>query len=222
VAHYTTTWQLGGIAAAVQDSIGRYSRFESGYSNFSPFSITSNINILPLRFISFSGSMVQNDALLTWRTDNEVNTSHFDVEFSSNGLQFVQVGRIKAVNAWGVNDYSFKHQAPIGNDLYYRLKQTDMDGKFVYSSIVRIRRISTTEMLLSPNPTQSSAVLFFGSPAEKTTLRMFSNTGQLVLQQQINEGAQQHRIDVSILTPGVYTIQLQSKAGTQVLRLVKQ
>lgn len=222
VAHYTTTWQLGGIAAAVQDSIGRYSRFESGYSNFSPFSITSNINILPLRFISFSGSMVQNDALLTWRTDNEVNTSHFDVEFSSNGLQFVQVGRIKAVNAWGVNDYSFKHQAPIGNDLYYRLKQMDMDGKFVYSSIVRIRRISTTEMLLSPNPTQSSAVLFFGSPAEKTTLRMFSNTGQLVLQQQINEGAQQHRIDVSILTPGVYTIQLQSKTGTQVLRLVKQ
>ena len=117
---------------------------------------------------------------------------------------------------------SFKHLAPIGNVLYYRLKQIDLDGKFEYSSIVRINRRSTTEIILTPNPAQSAAVLLFSSPAERTTLRMFSSTGQLVLQQQINKGVQQHSMDVSRLTAGVYTIQLQTREGMQTFKLVKQ
>jgi hypothetical protein len=51
---------------------------------------------------------------------------------------------------------------------------------------------------------------------------MFSNSGQLVLQQQINEGTRQHILDVSKLTAGVYIIQLQTGDEIQNFRFVKQ
>lgn len=222
VAHYTSSWQLGAVAAALQDSIGRYSRFETGYTNFSPFSVTSNSSGLPLRFLSFTGTPVEDDVQLKWTTDNEVNTSHFEVEFSYNNSSFIKLGTVTAVNAAGTNNYSYKHLAPSGNVLYYRLKQVDLDGRFVYSSTIRVNRKSVNAITLTPNPAAFVTTLLFSTPAERMTLRMFSSSGQLVLQQQVNEGARQHRIDVSKLTAGVYLIQLQTAEGIQTFRFMKQ
>lgn len=221
VAHYTTSWQLGAIAAALQDSIGRYSRFETGYTNFSPFSVTSNSSGLPLRFLSFTGSPVEKDVLLSWRTENEVNTSHFDVEFSNDNISFKKIGTVPAMNTAGTNNYSYKHIAPAGTVLYYRLKQADLDGRFVYSNTIRVNRKVLNEIILTPNPAQSATTLLFNTPSARSTLRMFSNTGQLVLQQQINEGTRQHTVDVSKLTAGVYIIQLQTGDDIQTFRFVK-
>lgn len=222
VAHYTSTWQLGTIAAALQDSIGRYSRFETGYTNFSPFSVTSNSSGLPLRFLSFTATSVDNDVQLKWTTDNEINTSHFEVEFSENNNSFIKLGTVTAVNAPGTNNYSYKHTDPAGTVLYYRLKQVDLDGRFIYSSTIRVNRKDINAITLTPNPATSVTTLLFSNPAERMTLRMFNNSGQLVLQQQVVEGTRQHRVDVSKLTAGVYIIQLQTAEGIQTFRFMKQ
>ncbi len=43
---------------------------------------------LPLNLISFSGSKQNNDALLQWKTANEINVSRFEVQRSDNGIDF--------------------------------------------------------------------------------------------------------------------------------------
>jgi Secretion system C-terminal sorting domain len=195
--------------------------------SFDDWSITSvqSFNILsalPLRFLSFTAAGSNNDVLLNWDTDNEINTSHFDVEFSTDGSRFTKIAEVKAMNTVGTHQYRFVHVSPAGLALYYRIKQVDLDGKFDYSSIARVNRSLNNSITLTPNPAQNFAMLMFGKPSAKTNLRMVNTNGQVVLQQQINEGTRQHTIDISKLPAGVYIVQLQTTNGIETFKLVKQ
>ncbi len=221
VAHFTGSWELGTAGAALQDSIGRYSRLHSGYTNFSPFSVTSNSAGLPLRFLSFTAAPVQNDVILNWTTDNEINTSHFDVEWSKDGIRFEKADAVRANNTSGVQRYSFTHRSPSGNILFYRIKQVDLDGKFEYSQTVQINRNTVASVVLLQNPVTDKAVLLFNKPAQKTTARLFNSNGQLVKQELIGEGTRQYSLSLHQLAAGVYTLHLQSPQGVVSFRLVK-
>lgn len=195
--------------------------------SFDDWSITAvqSFNILsalPLRFLSFTAAGSNDDVLLNWDTDNEDNTSHFDVEFSTDGRVFTKIGEVKAMNTAGTHQYRFVHVSPAGSVLYYRIKQVDQDGKFEYSSIARVNMSKADKIILSPNPAQNEAVLLFGKPSAKTNLRVLNGSGQVVLQHQINEGTRQYRVDISKLPSGIYIIELNNNQKTEVIKLVKQ
>jgi subtilase family serine protease len=223
-AHYTTSWQLGSATAAATDTIaGRFSKLQAGYTNFSPFTVTNDIlTALPLRFISFTAKAENEDVLLNWTTEVENNTSHFEVEFSSDGRGFDKIGTVVAFNTGGTHNYVFKHVQPLGTVLYYRIKQVDLDGKFEYSAIARVNMSKNNKIILTPNPAQNIAVLLFGKPSAKINLRIVNNNGQVVLQQQINEGTRQYSIDISKFSAGVYLLQLQTEKGIETIQLIKQ
>ncbi|MBX9784135.1 MAG: T9SS type A sorting domain-containing protein [Chitinophagaceae bacterium] len=223
-AHYTTSWQVGNAGAAATDTVaGRFSKLQAGYTNFSPFTVTNDVlTALPLRFLSFTAVGTNNNVLLNWNTDNENNTSHFDVEFSTDARTFTKIGEVKSMNTPGVHQYSFVHVSPAGTVLYYRLKQVDLDGKFEYSSVARVNMSKNDKIILTPNPAQNVATLLFGRPSLKTNLQLFSSNGQVVLQQQVNEGTRQFNIDISKLPAGIYTIRLSNEQKTEIIKLVKQ
>ena len=62
---------------------------------------------LPLELLEFKGTLVNNNAYLQWKTENETNTSVFIVERSLDGNNYYQVGTILAANTAGINNYSF-------------------------------------------------------------------------------------------------------------------
>jgi glucose/arabinose dehydrogenase len=127
-------------------------------SGFSSFYFAGSNATLPLDLITFTGSLQNNTTtLLNWKTNNEINSSHFDVERSSDGQNFSKIGTVDAiVNSTTETSYSFK-DFDVTNQpsliVFYRLKMFDKDGTYKYSNIVRISLPGTKGLItLSPNP----------------------------------------------------------------------
>ena len=115
---------------------------------------------LPVTIIDF-GAVYANDKVnVKWTSTFEVNNDRFEVERSTDGLTFKTVGTVKGQgNAAGKHDYQFNDDVSNSvlnkNDLYYRLKQVDFDGKSSYTKVlvVRVYRTKTLQSLsVTPNP----------------------------------------------------------------------
>lgn len=68
---------------------------------------------------------------LTWKTANEQNVSHFEIERSIDGIRFITIGT-KSANNQIQNTYtSIDDIAALQNNkkIYYRIKEVDIDGR---------------------------------------------------------------------------------------------
>ena len=103
--------------------------------------IISNVSTtgtLPVEFLEFSGKINNDKILLSWSTASEVNNDFFTVENSENGVDFNSIGYVEgAGNSNNVLKYSYVDENPY-EITYYRLKQTDYDGGFTYSQIIKV------------------------------------------------------------------------------------
>ena len=91
---------------------------------------------LPVELTKFTVQKDKNGALLAWTTNSEINNSHFEIEFSYDGVNWNTVGIVQgAGNSFEINTYQFTHNE-IGSGIhYYRLKQVDFDGTESYSNV---------------------------------------------------------------------------------------
>jgi alpha-tubulin suppressor-like RCC1 family protein len=184
--------------------------------------ITCN-TILPLTWLSISGQLQNNNAIIKWATASESNTSHFEVEHSSNGISFTKAGTMKAAGfSNSTVNYSFTHLSPVAGKNYYRIKQVDRDGRYSYSIIVMLIN-SKEQSILAINPNPAKDILQLNTNSTRPgTIRIYSMQGKLVLQQQVTAGNQQQSIYISKLPAGMYSVQLQTDNETETHKLIKQ
>lgn len=96
---------------------------------------------LPVELLSFEASQ-NNDASiqLDWLTASEVNNDYFSIEVSFDGFVFSLVDEINGagsssvVNSYRYTDFD-SYDFPV---VYYRLKQTDYNGAYSYSSVITV------------------------------------------------------------------------------------
>ena len=89
--------------------------------------------ILPIYLASFTGERSGNFNQLYWVTEQEINSSHFEIERSLNAIDFYRIGTEPA-NV--TNPYEFLDEAPLIGDNYYRLKMIDRDSQYSYSKVI--------------------------------------------------------------------------------------
>jgi hypothetical protein len=80
---------------------------------------------------------------ITWATLKEWENSHFEIERSLNGAKsFDKIGSMEG-RGWTeeLTEYVFEDaDLPLaGGNIFYRLKQVDLNGKYSYSEIVAVR-----------------------------------------------------------------------------------
>lgn len=149
-----TSWEsLTHVAVAGTDANFTVSALGSGFSFFGAG--TEQGNALPIELVTFYGDKKQYENILNWTTASEINNSFFTIEKSYDGLDFEFVGNqegsspsMQIVN-YSLTDYNIRETIN-----YYRLKQTDFDGKFVYSKTISIDNrndYSLKEVLLKTN-----------------------------------------------------------------------
>jgi hypothetical protein len=168
--------------------------------------------------LEFSGQKVNNDAVLTWKTANEMNTDKFIIERSINGRDYSAVGSKLAYN--GTSTYQYNFTDPqinlLGADIvYYRLKQIDFNGNHSYSRIVAISLTGKNVLLIYPNPTPGNTnITITTNNTEAIQLRVINNLGQIVKQQPlgVTTGSITLSLDVSGLAKGMYY--LEAKGAT--------
>ncbi|MBC7886987.1 MAG: T9SS type A sorting domain-containing protein [Ferruginibacter sp.] len=145
--------------------------------------------VLPLTLLHFTATAAANGNVLHWQTSQEINTKQFEIEWGYNGQTFVKIALQKAAgNSSALLNYDYLHTAPVNGDNYYRLKMVDMDGKFTYSKIVRIKTTITLPVItIFPNPvTDQLKMNILASKTETILFYLRSADGKLVSSRYLN------------------------------------
>ncbi len=188
---------------------------------------------IPVTWLSFKGQLRSNDAHLTWATASEQDSKEFIVERSLNGTAFTAIGTVPAAgNSSDVRHYQYtdRNAASLNTkQLYYRLKQVDIDGTFSYSSIVSISvKPNSSETLITafPNPFTESITLQLSEPASGSTDRveLYSSQGSLVFQKILSpaDGNNVLLNNLPRLPKGIYLLSAMVNGKTSTQKLTRQ
>ncbi|MEP7374415.1 MAG: ELWxxDGT repeat protein [Chitinophagaceae bacterium] len=238
-----TTWQSDGSAlgttVATIGTPGNMQELVETTDNIYA-SITENVmgrelwaisynSILPVHLLEFNGVLSENNAILDWKTENEINADEFIVERSMNGSNnFSAAGKAKSANTPGVHNYSFTdaNVTQLASDvIYYRLKQKDIDGHFTYSKVVTLTVRAKSALVLFPNPAANQIILAITAKrTEKLGYSVFDNAGRIVMQQtsHVLTGANSFTIDINKLPAGVYYLKLSGNSLNEQMQFVKR
>jgi hypothetical protein len=221
-----TGWTLNGVCAA--STVAQINR--NSMTNFSVFGIAQSPSPLPIELLYFDGEIVGEDNLLTWATVTEQNNDYFTLERSRNGFDFEVMGTIAgagtSTNTLHYNQFDYD---PFAGTSYYRLKQTDFDGQYIYSQTIALNRGMQEAVLsdLFPNPANNSVNFELNTPKSGTVnVEMFDNTGRLIATQtyEAHVGSNNFNIDISQFARGVYStvIRFEHLVNPEIKQLIKQ
>lgn len=115
--------------------------------NYLPENVTKlDCGVLPVEMLSFEVNTDQNNnVILNWSTATETNSDYFQVERSTNGIDWIVIGSETAAgNSNEIIEYSFVDYNADNGISYYRLKQVDFDGAFEYYGPMAVEK---TEMI---------------------------------------------------------------------------
>jgi hypothetical protein len=183
-------------------------------NHFDLASIDSLSNPLPTMLVEFRAYAHNGIVYLKWATGSENNSEFFAVERSADGAQFSSLATIPAANNSGSRlEYGYDDSTGIKGRIYYRLKLTDRDGKFVYYKIVKVETFrNSSPMLAFPNPVTEGQRLSLKAPDLKNkmvTLTVTDITGRrmnLVNTYFDNNGLGYLPIN-NYLLPGMYIVE---------------
>lgn len=112
-----------------------------------------NVNIecyspLPIELINFDVSNELNQNILSWETASETNNDYFTIEHSTNGFSWDLIDKIEgAGNSNSAIRYGTKHRTYPNFINYYRLTQTDYDGKSETFPVLSIDNLVEKKMI---------------------------------------------------------------------------
>lgn len=117
---------------------------------------------LPIKLITFNATSNGNSVVLTWQTATEINNDYFTIERSVDADNWEEILYVTgAGNSNKTETYTSTDLNPLNGTVYYRLKQTDFDGKFEYFNVVAVNleKESTHNIAVYPNPaTENTSV----------------------------------------------------------------
>ena len=190
--------------------------------------ITNNLNTaLPAVWLGFTVEAVSGNALLKWKTSDEINVATYTVEHSFNGVSFTSVGSVAANNNSGVNNYSFTHVGLTPGIHYYRIRRTDKDGKFELSDIKSIKITATgANVQVRPNPVTGSTLVLAVSiqQSNKSNVQVTGVDGKVIAQQAINLTAGNNIVNINIASvpPGIYLVRVQLADEVVTRKFIKE
>ena len=127
----------------------------------SELTLANALSILPVRMLSFNGSLTGETILLQWSTASEMNAREFIIEHSIDRTKWSAIGRVKAKgNGNSVNTYSFEHVTPALGYNFYRLIAVDIDGRTNKTQVIQITNaIKPMPLQVYPNPVTNGAAM---------------------------------------------------------------
>lgn len=167
---------------------------------------------MPVDLLSFTGKQVEGKNVLEWTTATETFNDYFTVERSFDGSVYSEVEKIKgAGNSQMLKNYSATDEIHHAGIIYYRLKQTDLNGDQKYFHAIQIEPGSGPPKVY-PNP---SAGTFYVQPnvLNETAARytITDITGKVIFEKRNQVGAT--TLDLQVMPPGIYFLLIEQEEG---------
>lgn len=182
---------------------------------------------LPAKLGDFTAFQKPAGVQLNWETLTEQNTSYFDIEKSTDGVNFRSIDRVNAKgNSTNRQPYSYLDGTPFSGTNFYRLKLIDIDNRYVYSNIVAVKNSGKLFTLdVFPNPATDLLQVQVPSGQKGVANMIITNaSGAQVYSKafQLNEGVNALSIPVAGLPGGIYYLSKENIDGKQVISFVKK
>ncbi|GEM_PF-4887453 len=203
-------WRIDGSFGFAFDS--------NGAQNYkATYTVTSTT--LPVSLIDFSVKTVQKQVFANWSTASERNNAHFDLERSSDALTFERIARLDGHGTTTTRQtYSTVDESPRLGINYYRLRQTDADGKFSYSPLRSAIVRTNGEIVLTGQPANEALNIDGLEDASQIDI----STMQIRSVYRQRSTGSQTRVDVSNWPSGLYLLRVADHLGVQVQRVLVQ
>lgn len=201
----------------------------SNYSLVTPIGataveVTKNASFpLPAVWGSFTALARNNQVVLNWETLQETNVTHFTIEYSSNGRDYLPLGTVNAAgNSNSLSKYSFTHNLPdLQKSNYYRIRQSDADGKSAISAVrlVKFGKAGLVPVTALPNPVRDRLQLQV--QADDIRVILTDLAGRSIKSMQLQPGY--HEINMSRMAPGMYQLVIYKEGRIlETQKIVKQ
>jgi 1,4-alpha-glucan branching enzyme len=215
-----TTFNLGSTSQSITLQPGEYHVFLDRQA------------VLPLKLLSFTGKRNSSNISLAWITANEVNVKNFELQRSTNGVDFAAISKTQASNSLSQQqlNYNTIDSDPVAvnatGKVYYRLKIVDNDGAFAYSSIAVINPSSKkTSITLYPNPVKGSQLYINIDQASQSqvSIKIEDITGRLYNRYTVSMSNYSNGIipiNIGSLSNGAYILKFETDKKTTVKQFI--
>ncbi len=178
---------------------------------------------LPVVLKYFTGKSLIRSNQLEWATLAEINNNFFEIERSADGENYVVLRQVAAKgNTKKENIYLYQDDLPLKGNNYYRLKQSDTNGRFTYSGTVVLYTglNDSRSIAVYPNPNKGKVTVSSNDIFEKASLSVFDMHGRLVFKKQ-NINGDQYQIDLLRHPDGQYILEIHNKGIISKIKLIK-
>ncbi len=171
---------------------------------------------LPVLLSSFEIQRKGTSVIASWETQQELNSSRFEIQRSSNNSAFETVGIVASKNSNSSipQFYSFTDNSNSSKEVsFYRIKLIDIDAAFTFSATKAVKgSAGTTDFVVFPNPSAGNAKITITDLSEPTNIMIFDNSGRLIKQTTLISS---NSFEINNLQKGGYTIKITGeKSGT--------
>jgi len=194
-------------------------------SVFAIISSASGGTPLPVNFISFTAQPNSGTVDLNWVVGDNQEASSYEVERSSDGANFSKIAVLP--NNPDQTNYSFADANAGAGTHYYRILETDENGRSIFSKVVSATIGAgdfSVAVLNNPAVGKTDAEVQINAVSEGVAyLELWSVGGSRIsLQQQaIGTGTTTIRVPMSNLAAGSYVIKVIVSNNTHVAQVVK-
>jgi hypothetical protein len=217
--NYALNVSLNNPYATAFDAAGNLYISEEGANRVRKVADGTPNSTLPLTLTTFSATTINQNIKTIWQTASEQNTSHFNIQRSSDGVAFATIGNISAVGS-GANSYSYIDEHPNYGINYYRLQSMDKDGSFVYSKTVSATINDKRYFSIVPNPARDFATINFSKPVENTSVRVYDITGKPLMVNAVPRNTTSYKLNVQSLPNGFYIIHVNTPSANYTEKLL--
>ena len=233
IARYTSSnWNLitTSNASAITGTMQTSANSQNAFGVFTGTDISTNP--LPVKFKSIFANKNADDVFVTWTTASEINNKGFEVERAIDGKTFELIGFVKgAGNSNKSQNYQFVDANAFklfnASVLYYRLKQVDFDGNFIYSTIVSVNNNDAIANSVSiyPNPfTNEFNISINADNNNVVTIETMDIQGKLIATKSISIVNGLNVVPMSEnsnLHAGIYFVRITINGEVKTMKLVK-
>lgn len=172
---------------------------------------------LPVTLQSFSAVRTGNNVSLKWVTATEINNRGFFVQKLQSNRTWTNVTFIPSQSADGNSTsqltYTFNDKNNSRGVTQYRLVQVDIDGKARYSDIKSVRGDQVSpKTTVFPNPSAGVTNILFDNRNTSRDILISDINGRIVKE---FRSVTDDNVQVNDLKPGVYSIKVLDRDGTQ-------
>ncbi len=179
---------------------------------------------LPVTFGSIKATEKGTGVQIDWTSYSEQNLANYQIERSSDGINFTSVGEVAPRNVTDATNYNFFDAMPLSGTNFYRIRNNDIDGKSGLSNIVKINLNKNIKTIsLYPNPIRGNRVSFQTSDLTKGTynVEVINAMGARVYQQSVNHagGAINQSLSLPTLQSGSYTLRINGTSSSSIHKI---